>query len=251
MSCVRAFAILLAFASASPGADVDSLVRDAGSAEAKFDSKAALELLLKADAARPNDPVILQKIARQYSDLTIDAATLDERRRLCDQALAYALRAYQLAPKEPENVLSLAICYAKIGFYADTRTKIENSRLVKRYTEETLALDPNDSFAHHVLGQWHYEVASAGATKLFLAKLIYGGLPPASTTTAVKHLRRAVELAPDSPSHRAELGLALLADGQREAALSELNKAVSLPPKLKYDEESKRRAAEALDKLKS
>jgi Flp pilus assembly protein TadD len=64
-------------------------------------------------------------------------------------------------------------------------------------------------------------------------------------------LRRAVALSPESPSHRAELGLALLADGQREAAKPELQKAMALPPKVKYDTEAKRRAAEALAKFES
>ncbi len=230
--------------------DVD-LVKQALAAEARFDSKTALHLFLQADAARPNDPIVLQKIARQYSDLTLDLADPIEQRHLCEQALAYTLRAHQLAPKNPEITLSLAICYAKIGQYSDTRTKIENSRLVKDYAEQALALEPNEDFAHHVLGQWHYEVASVGATKRFLVKLVYGALPPASVAEGVKHLRRAVELAPDVPAHHAELGLALLADGQRSEAERELHKALELPRKLKYDDEAKRRAREALEKLKA
>lgn len=229
----------------------DALIRDGLAAEARFDSRTALDFFLRADAARPGDPFILQKIARQYSDRTLDLTDPAEARASAQEALRYAQRAHEFAPKNAEIVLSLAICYAKIGFYGDARTKIENSRLVKRYTEETLALDPNFAFAHHILGQWHYEVASVGAAKRFLVKLIYGGLPPASTAEGVRHLRRAVELAPDSPSHRAELGLALLADGQRDAAKPELQQALALPLQLKYDTEAKRRAAEALEKLKS
>lgn len=247
----RLIGLFLAGAAVAFAADADALVKDALAAEARFDSKTALHLFLQADSARPNDPVILQKIARQYSDLTFELTDPIEQRRFCEESLAYAKRAYQLAPKNPDNVLSLAICYAKIGFYADTRTKIENSRLVKDYAEQTLALDPNDDFAHHVLGQWHYEVASVGTTKRLLVKLIYGGLPAASTAEGVQHLRRAVELAPDIPAHHAELGLALLADGQRDAAVHELQKSLSLPRKLKYDDEAKRRARDALEKLKT
>lgn len=235
---------------ASRAADAAALVKDAVTAEAKFDAKTALGLLLKADAARPNDPVILHKIARQYSDLTFDLTDPAEQLRYSEQALAYAKRAYAIAPKNPENVLSLAICYAKIGFYSDTRTKIENSRLVKEYAEQTLALDPNNDFAHHVLGQWHSEVASVGAAKRLLVKLIYGGLPPASTAEGVKHLRRAVELDPQNSAHHAELGLALLADGQREEAKRELLTALALPRAIKYDDDAKCRAREALEKLK-
>ncbi len=251
MARARLLLVLLAAVLTARAADADALVRDALAAEARFDAKAALDLFLKADAARPNDPFILQKIARQYSDLSPDLADRADQRRDCEQALAYAQRAHQLAPKNAENVLSLAICYAKIGFYSDTRTKIENSRLVKDYAEQALALDPNNDFAHHVLGQWNYEVASVGAAKRLLVKLIYGGLPPASTADAVKHLQRAVELAPAIPAHHAELGLALLADGQREAGERELRKSLELPRTMKYDEEAQRRAREALEKLKS
>jgi len=251
MRCPRLLLATLAAATAASAADTDALVHEALAAEARFDSKTALALFLQVDAARPNDPGVLQKIARQYSDLTFDLTDPVEQRRDCEQALAYAQRAYALAPKNPDNALSLAICYAKIGFYADTRTKIENSRFVKQYAEQALALDPDDDFAHHVLGQWHYEVASVGAAKRLLVKLVYGGLPPASTAEGVRQLRRAVELAPDIPAHHAELGLALLADGQRETGERELRKALALPRKLKYDDEAKRRAREALDKLNS
>lgn len=251
MPLLRHVILLLALAGSLRATDVAAVLREAAAAEARFDSRAALELYVRADAARPNDPFILQRIARQYSDQTLDLPDPADARRSCQQALIYARRAHELAPKVAENILSLAICYAKIGFYGDARTKIENSRLVRQYTEETLALDPNAAFAHHILGQWHYEVASVGAAKRLLVKLIYGGLPAASTAEGVRHLRRAVELSPDSPSHRAELGLALLADGQHEAARPELQKALALPPKVKYDTEAKRRATEALEKLKS
>jgi len=239
----------LACVSPSLAADADALVRDALAAEARFDSRTALEFFLQADAARPNDPVILQKIARQYSDLTFDLTDPAEQKRDCLAALAYAQRAVALAPHNAVNVLSLAICYAKIGLYSDTRTKIANSRLVKDYAEQALALDPDYSYAHHVLGQWHHEVASIGLTARLFVHLVYGGLPPASTAEGVKHLRRAVALMPQLPSHHAELGFALLADGQRDAARREFEQALALPKREKYDDESRRRAREALAKL--
>jgi tetratricopeptide (TPR) repeat protein len=242
--------LLLSFLTVAARADnVDTLVRDAATAAARFDAKTALELLLKADALRPNVPAILHQIARQYSDLTFELTDPAEQLRYSEQALSYAQRTYALAPRDSDNALSLAICYAKIGFYSDTRTKIENSRLVKEYAEQALALDPNNHFAHHVLGQWHYEVASVGAAKRFLVKLIYGGLPPASTAEGVKHLRRAIELDPENAAHHAELGLALLADGQREEGKRELETALALPREIKYDDDAKRRARAALEKL--
>lgn len=228
----------------------DPLVRDGLAAEKRFDSKAALDLFLRANAAHPNDAFVLQKISRQYSDLAVDVSDSAEKKRLCTESLVYGKRAVELQPDNAVNVLSLAICYGKLGLLSDTRTKIEYSRLMRQYAEQALALNPNYDYAHHVLGRWHYEVATLGAGTRFLVKLIYGGLPSASTAEAVRHLRRAVELSPTLPAHHVELGFALLADGQREAARTEFEKALALPMQEKYDTEARHRATDALQKLR-
>lgn len=228
----------------------DTLFQFALAAEARFDSQTALALFRQADAARPNDPLILQKLSRQYSDLTLDTPDLAEKKRLCTAALACAQRAVALRPKDPVNVLSLAICYGKLGTYSDTRTKVEYSRFVKDYAEQALALDPRYDYAHHVLGRWNYEVAGLGAATRFIVRLVYGALPNASTAEAVRLLTRATELSPQLPAHRVELGFALLADGQREAAKTTFTQALALPLREKYDEEAWARARAALEKLR-
>jgi tetratricopeptide (TPR) repeat protein len=245
---------LLAFLSWPAGAVVaadaaDPLIKDALAAEARFDTKASLDLFLRADHIRANDPFILQKLSHQYSDLTADAPTVEEKKRRCHEALEYARRAVALRPKDAVNVLSLAICYGKLATYADTRPKVEYSRLVKQYADEALALDPNYDYAHHVLGRWNYEVATLGGATRVVVKLVYGGLPHASTAEAVRHLQRATELSPELPAHRVELAFALLADGQRAAAKKSFEQALAMPQREKYDEEVRHRAREALKKL--
>jgi len=227
----------------------DTLVQQALAAEAHLDAKTALSLFLQADAARPNDPFILQAISKQYADSIDDTANTGEQTHLATEAVVYAKRAVALEPKSAVNVLSLAISYGKLGFCSSTRTEIEYSRLVKEYAEQAIALDPNYDWAYHVLGRWNYEVASLGATKRFFAKLIYGGLPPASTAEAVRLLRRAVRLAPQIASHHVELGFAYLADNQPELARVEFKKAIAMPLHEKYDGEEKVRAQAALEKL--
>jgi Flp pilus assembly protein TadD len=219
-------------------------------AEKRFDSKAALAAFLRASDANPNEAFILQKISRQYSDLTIDASSEAEKKRLCLEALAYGKRAAELQPHDPVHLLSLGISYGKLGLYSDLRTRIEYSRLVRQYAEQALALNPDYDYAHHVLGRWHYEVASlSGATKL-IVRVVYGGLPAASTAEAVRHLKRAAELSPTCPAHRAELGFALLGDGQRQAAREMFEEALKLPALEKYDLDACSRAREALAKLR-
>jgi hypothetical protein len=82
-------------------------------AEARMDYPAALRLFHEADAARPNDAFILQKISRQYSDLVDDQAGVEEKKRYAQTALEYARRAAALKPAAPVNVLSVVIRHGK------------------------------------------------------------------------------------------------------------------------------------------
>jgi len=242
--------MLFAWPLALAAGTADPLVSQALAAEAHFDTKTALGFFLKADAVQPNDPFILEKISRQYSDSISDTADPAEKKRRAEKAVAYAQRAVALEPNSAVNLTSLAVSYGKLGFYSSRRIEITYSRLVEDYAGRALALDPNYDWAYHVLGRWNYEIASIGATERFLAKLVYGGLPPASTAEAVRLLRRAVKLAPQIPAHHVELGFALLADQQPDLARAEFEAAIRLPLREKYDLEEKARAQTALGKLR-
>jgi tetratricopeptide (TPR) repeat protein len=251
---VRRWFLVIAFVALLPGlrsADVkdDPLVREALAAEARLDTRGALELFLAADRARPNDAFILQKIARQYSDLSVDLTDRDAQRRTIETALGYARRSVELAPQNAECVLSLAVCHGKLALFAGTREKVELSRLVRQDAERALALDPNYAWAHHLLGRWHYEVADLGATARFFVRLFYGGLPEASTRAAVDHLERAVALEPGQLQHRLELGFALLADGRPDEAQTAFQAGLALPSREKHDEPAKVRARVAVVKI--
>lgn len=230
-------------------ATLAALLAEARSAESGFEVARALELYLAAERLAPDDPDTLQKIAQQLSDLTLGTEDRAEKKARAEKALDYARRAVALEPNDPVNVLSLAICYGKLGAYGDTRAKVEYSRLVKQEAERALALDPTYDWAHHVLGRWHHEVADLGAAARFFVRLVYGGLPPASRAEAVRYLERAVALAPTRVSHHAELGFAHLAAGNKEEARRAFEAALALPSAELYDEPAKARARAALKKL--
>lgn len=227
------------------------LVNAGLAAEAKLDTAAALRHFLAADKLKPQDGFILQKIARQYSDSIVDSHDDNEKKRLAQVALDYSMLAVKFDPDNAENVLSLAICHGKLALYSDAKTKIEYSRLVKEEAERALALDPGYDWAHHVLGRWHHEVASLGATTRFFARLAFGGLPPASKAEAITHLEQAVALSPQTPAHHLELGFALLAASREANARAAFARGLALPSKEKHDEDAKARARRALDRLAS
>lgn len=223
---------------------------DALAAEARLDSRAALAGFLAAEKEAPQNAFILQKIARQYSDLVVEQMTDEERRRYATLALAYAEKAAALEPRNAVNVLSVAIARGKLAVYSGTREKIRLSRLVKADAERALEIDPAYAWAHHVLGRWHYEVSELGATARLLVRLIYGGLPPASPNEAVTHLERATQLEPDELNHWLDLGFAHLATGDTAQARTAWQRGLAMPSRSKHDEPAKQRARDALAKQK-
>ncbi len=226
-----------------------TLRREALAAEARHDTGRALELYLALERANPRDAFVLQKIARQYSDREMDAPTVAEKKSTIERALDYSRRAVALEPGNAVNVLSLAICYGKLGLYSSVRTKVDFSRFVKEEAERALTLDPGYAWAYHVLGRWHYEVGTLGSAARLWVRMFYGGLPAASTAEAVRLLERAVALEPDELAHRLELGFALLADGQARAAEAAFRAGIAMPSRAKHDETAKARAREALARL--
>lgn len=246
---MKFFLLLLAIiglASVLTARTAEELLEQAGTAEAALDSSRALEFYLQADRIKPDDALILQKIARQYSDLVVDQPTDEAKKTYAQTALDYALRAVALNPRDPVNVLSLAVCHGKLAVYSDTKTKIRYSRLVKEEVEQALLLDPSYAWAHHVLGRWHYEVASLGRTSRWLVRMLYGGLPEASYEQAISHLRRAVALEPEELNHHLELGFACAAAGKNTEALVHWRQGLKLPSRGKHDEPAKQRAREAM-----
>jgi tetratricopeptide (TPR) repeat protein len=233
---------------AAGGAPAD-LVQAALQAEARLDSRTALELFLEADRAQPGDAATLQKIAQQYSDLIVDLRDDAEKKRYAQIALGFAERAVALDPKNAVHVLSLAVCHGKLAVYSDSRMKIEYSRLVKHEAERAIALNADYAWAHHVLGRWHCEVAALSGAKKWFVRAIYGGLPAASAADGVRELRRAVELEPDELAHRLELGFAYLAAGEQDQARSEFSLGLAMPSRRKHDDAAKDRARSALEKL--
>jgi tetratricopeptide (TPR) repeat protein len=228
----------------------EELIRQGEAAEAQFNPNGALQFYLQACAVRPRDPGTLLRIAKQYSDSTLAISDPDENRRRIGKALRYAERASELDPQSPVALLSEAICYGKLGEYGDTREKIEYARLVKEYADRALAADPNYAYAHHVLGQWEYEVASLGRTKRLLVAIVFGGLPAASTQESVLHLERAVQLEPNTASHRLALGFAYLATGEPAKARQSFEQVLAMPFREIYDADCHSQAERAIAGLR-
>ncbi len=217
--------------------------------EDKMQTREALRVYLQLEREGRKDAELLYRIAREYSELIPDAANNDEKQRFGETALGYAKQAVAADGKSASAYLCLSICYGRLAFFQDSRTKLEFSRQVQANAETALKLDPTLDYADYVLGAWNYEIANLNFVLRGLANLIYGGLPDASNEKAVEYLRKAIALAPQRASHHIELGRTYAVMGRNDLARDELEQGLALPTRVKDDEEMKRIAQETLSGL--
>jgi tetratricopeptide (TPR) repeat protein len=222
---------------------VTTLLMRGDAQERQHHTRAALAAFRAAEQLEPDNVGVLLRMSKQYSDLITQAGSGADARNFAERARQYAARAVELAPDNAKAHLSLAICYGKLTEFVGSRTKVEYSKIVHDETLRSIEFDPHDDFAWHVLGRWHYEVANISSMLKTVAKLIYGGLPAASNEEAIKHLKKASEIAPQRIIHHSELARVYRTVGRMDLAIKEWQ-AVAVLPATDHDEEKEKSEAE-------
>lgn len=230
-------------------ADTTAILHEADSLNTAHDYASALELYLKADIATPNDPIILRRIAGQYSQMIAEASTKAEKMAYGKFAVEFAERAAALDPENSESHLTLAICYGRAALHETPRIRMEYSRRIKSEAESAIELDPKNDQAWHVLGRWNYEMATLNITLRTIAQMIYGKFPDASLGRAAECFENAIDSNPSRVIHHVELGRTYLALERVDEAREQLKTGIELPARGKDDSESKVLARNALDSL--
>lgn len=249
-----ASAILLLWAfsgSVTLGGPADALIQKGDKLDAQFKSAEAMALFLEAEKLEPKSVDILCRLAKTHAEAMVDTPSKPEQKRLAQTALAYAKRAAELDPKSAKAHLSVAITCGRLAPYLENSAKIGHSKLVKEHAEKAMDLDPSNSYAHHILGAWHYEMASLSPLLRTVVKLIYGALPAASFEQAEACFLKAVALAPHKVSHQIELGRTYAALGKADLAREAISKGLELPVREKDDPNTKTRGRETLSRLGS
>ncbi len=173
----------------------------------------------------------------------------DDKIRLYNQAREYAERALAIDSNHVDANYAMGVAMGRIAEISPTREKIEASKDIKKYAERTLRLDRNHAGAWHLLGKWHAGVKDLGATKMFMIKMIYGGMPKASYETAVASFNKAINLRSNYILYYLDLAKTYEAMGREDDARSVLEKIVKMKAITPDDPEYIREAREMLDKL--
>ncbi len=237
---MRPAALVLFFISICAANATDPAIADLlrqGDAEVSAGNlRGALTFFSEAEKKDPQDVDVLLRISQQYSDLVPAAKTPAEAQSLAETSLAYAKRARALAPQNAKAHLALAIAYGRLADFEDNKTKLVYSRNVEDEAKKSIALDPHDAYAFHVLGVWNYRVANLNTLLKLMARYIYGGMPPASNEEAVRDFQKAIALAPQRILHHEELARVYVAMGKHDLAHKEWKTILALPAANAEDE---------------
>ena len=229
-------ACLAAFLLASTGsghAQVSSFPDDlarADNAVKQGDFQGALRIYDAATNAQAGNATNLCTLARRYCDITYFTNSMALRNETIARALVCSQQAVKDEPTNATAHASLAVCYAKICKFADVKTELADSRLLKLEADKAIALDPNQDIAYYLLGRWNYGIARAGLFSRAYVKMVYGGLPHASLEDAVLDFQKACKLAPNSILNHAGLAMAYDALGEKKLEIIELEKCFTLKP---------------------
>lgn len=225
---------------------VTALIVQGDAEERQHHTRAALELLLKAEQIEPQNVGVLLRISKQYLDLVNSTRPASAAEQVVRKSLDYAKRAVKLDPQNAKAHLSVAVGYGKLTDFVGNKIKVECTKVIKEEAEKAIALDATDDYAWHVMGRWHFGVANVGPVLKALALVAYGGLPPASNEEAAKCLKKATELAPQRIIHHATLARVYRTMGKHDLEAKEWQAVASLPAADKEDEAEKRAAQQAL-----
>jgi len=226
-----------------------NLLARADAATKHKDVPGAIKWLKSADAAAVGNSAELCIVTHRYCDVMFFTTAPDLQKQLAQTSLDCAQRALAADPKNPTAHLCVAICYAKNFPYVDNRTEVKWSKAIKTEAETAIALDPKLDLGYYLLGRWNYDTANINFVLRGLVRLIYGGLPPASTEAAIKNYQKAIALVPGRILTHLALAHAYQTTGQTKLAITELKNCATLKPLDLDDTAAQKDAAALLSKI--
>ena len=143
-----------------------------------------------------------------------------------------------------------AVIIGKKGQLEGTKQKILNSYQVRKYGERAIELDPNYDGTQHLMGRWHYELASLSWFEKSIASLIYETPPNGDYNKAIDFFNNAHQLNLLEIRHLFWLGKTYLAINQKSKAKDVLSKTIDLTPFDNSDKMMQEEATQLLSKLK-
>src|SRR3989441_12132905 len=149
------------------------------------------------------------KAARAIADVAKqiqgNADSLKHRRdSLYSVGRGLAERAIRADSTRPDGHYALAMVLGRLSRTKGSKERVRYAKIIFDEATRAVQIDSNYDLAHHVLGAWNAEVKRLSGFQRFFAKALFGGgfMDKANWDDAVRHLERAVAIAPSHIYHR-------------------------------------------------
>jgi len=250
---VLLFSLIFAVSvSAQQGEDVAALIAKGDSLAAKWNHEMAAISYMNALKLDPNNYEAAWKAGDETTEFANSLSNDQKARKesLFAKAVELCQKATELNPDGWEGHFKLSVAYGRLALFRGGKKKIELSKLIEKEAKKAVELNPNADLAYHVLGRWNQGLANLSWVLRSFAKILYGGVPPASNEEAVKMFKKAIELNPNHIEHYLELARTYRYMGKKELMREPLQKVLELPNVEEDDPKFKEEAKEMLKKLK-
>jgi tetratricopeptide (TPR) repeat protein len=246
---ILAAAYLLLFSGVLYAQTADELVEQAKQLEKQMNEGVALNRYKDAIKLQPDNLAALTGASELSSREGSRQKDDDEKTRSYDNARTYAEEAIKIAPENPEANYVMAVAMGRKATTAGAKEKMAAYKEVKKYAELAIKFNPGYAKAYYVLGKWNYDVANLNTFEKAAAKMLFGGLPEGTLTTAISNYEKCRKLDPSFVSNYQDLARAYKDNDEQEKTIEVLKKAVALRSVYQDDGEIKNQCKKMLEGL--
>ena len=216
-----------------------------------FNYKEALPLyqaLLKSDSSNVNYLTGTSYCLTKYAYYYLPEA---DKMNYYKQAGYLAQKAIKASEASADGHYVYALALGRIYENASSKVKIANAKLIKSEVDRSIALNPKNAGAYHILGRWHRTVAGFNGFEKAMINAFFGGVPEGgSYDDAVKSFTTAIGLEPKFILHQYELAETYHEMGKDVEARIWANSALKITPTCEDDNKAKNETETLLKKLK-
>lgn len=250
MRLMSAILVAIALSTLALAQSANELLLKGDAAYDSHDNKTALVHYLAAFQQDASNCEAAWKISRAYSDVGDEKTEKSERTANFEKAEEFAQKAISLCPDNDNAHLYLSVAIGQVALMQGKKQQVQLSQKIKDEAEKAIELNPENDVAHHVYARWHRKVATLSGVAKAFAKVLYGGLPPASLEQAVAHFQKAIEINPQHINHYLELGITYEMMKEWQKAQQAYLKVLELPAVENKDAAYKKEAKERLERVK-
>lgn len=235
--------------------EVREAVERAAALYEQFKTQDALEELRTALKIDPKNLEALVWSARAHIDLgdlipPTGSGWQERRIKSYRKGEEYAHKAAKVDPNSTWAHFYIAVALGKIAALSSVKEQIALAHEIRARLDKSIALDPDNGYAYHVLGVWHRRMAEIGKTKRFMALVfLQGSVPRGSMDESIQYLKKAISYNPRVITHHLELAKTYRALGKTKLAEKQLKIVQLLPVRFSDDGQHKQDAKRLLEEI--